>query len=99
MVVLFGCVLALNSADTATIGAVAPQLESALNIGNAKIGLLSSAALLVGAIFVLPVGLLVDRTKRIPMLSISIVLWSAPSWPGRSPGAIRACCSRGSPWA
>jgi MFS family permease len=87
VVVLFGCVLALNSADTATIGAVAPQLESALNIGNAKIGLLSSAALLVGAIFVLPVGLLVDRTKRIPMLSISIVLWSVAELAGALAGS------------
>jgi MFS family permease len=36
-------------------------------------------ALLVGAVFVLPVGLLVDRYARIPMLSVSIVLWSLAS--------------------
>jgi predicted MFS family arabinose efflux permease len=79
VIVLFGAVLALNGADTATIGAAAPQLEQALHIGNTKIGLLSSVALLVGAVFVLPVGLLVDRFKRMPMLSISIVLWSIAS--------------------
>jgi MFS family permease len=79
VIVLFGAVLALNSADTATIGAVAPQLEHALHIGNTDIGLLSSVALLVGAVFTIPVGLLVDRFKRIPMLSISIVLWSIAS--------------------
>ncbi len=79
VITLFGAVLALNSADTATIGSVAPQLEHALGIGNAKIGLLSSVTLLVGAVFTIPVGLLVDRTKRIPMLSISIVLWSLAS--------------------
>src|SRR6202035_3245461 len=72
-------VLALNGADTATVGAVAPQLESALHIGNTKIGLLVSVALLVGAVFTIPVGLLVDRFKRVPMLSLSIVLWSAAS--------------------
>ena len=33
-------------------------------------------SLLVGAVATIPVGLLVDRIKRIPMLSISIVLWS-----------------------
>jgi MFS family permease len=76
VIILFGCVLGLNSADTATIGAVAPQLEHALHIGNTKIGLLSSVTLLVGAIFVVPVGVFVDRAKRIPMLSLSIVLWS-----------------------
>jgi MFS family permease len=79
VITLFACVLALNSADTSTIGAVAPQLEQAMHIGNARIGLLSSVTLLVGAIFVMPFGILVDRTKRVPMLSISIVLWSAAS--------------------
>ena len=79
VVVLFGAVLALNGADSATVGAVAPQLEHALHIGNTKIGLLSSVALLVGAAVHDPVGLLVDRTKRMPLLAISIVLWSLAS--------------------
>ncbi len=79
VIALFGAVLALNGADTATVGAIAPQLEHALHIGNTKIGLLSSAALLVGAVFTIPVGLLVDRIKRIPVLSLSILLWSVAS--------------------
>ncbi|MHB1999626.1 MAG: MFS transporter [Solirubrobacteraceae bacterium] len=82
VVVLFGCVLGLNSAATSTIGAVAPELERALHVGNTQIGLLSSVSLLVGAVFVIPVGLLVDRTKRMPMLSISIVMWSLASFVG-----------------
>ena len=81
VIVLFAAVLALSGADTATIGAVAPQLEHALHIGNTKIGLLSSVSLLVGAVFTLPVGLLVDRFKRMPMLALSIVLWSIASLP------------------
>ena len=79
VITLFGAVLALNGADTATVGAVAPQLEQALHIGNTKIGLLSSVSLLIGAVFTIPVGLLVDRFKRLPMLSLSIVLWSFAS--------------------
>ncbi len=79
VITLFGAVLALNGADNATVGAIAPQLEHALHIGNTKIGLLSSVSLLVGAVFTIPVGLLVDRTKRIPVLSASIVLWSIAS--------------------
>src|SRR5207248_4314368 len=47
--------------------------------GNPRVGLLSSVALLAGAVFTVPVGLLVDRIKRLPILSISIVLWSAAS--------------------
>ena len=76
VITLFGCVLALNSAQIATVGAVAPQLESSLHIGNTKIGLLNSVALLAGAVAVLPVGMLVDRTRRIPLLAGSILLWS-----------------------
>jgi MFS family permease len=79
VITLFGAVLALNGADTATVGSVAPQLERALHIGNTKIGLLTSVSLLVGAVFTIPVGLLVDRIKRVPVLSISIVLWSIAS--------------------
>ena len=79
VITLFGAVLALGGADAATVGAVAPQLERALHIGNTKIGLLSSVALLTGAVFTIPVGLLVDRYKRMPMLSASIVLWSVAS--------------------
>ena len=79
VIALFGGVLALQGADMATVGAVAPQLEHALHIGNTKIGLLSSVSLLVGAVFTIPVGLLVDRTKRIPILCLSILLWSIAS--------------------
>jgi MFS family permease len=72
----FGAVLALASADAATVGAVAGQLQPDLHIGNAKVGLLGSASLVVGAIAVVPVGLLVDRVKRVRLLAGSIVLWS-----------------------
>ena len=76
VVVLFGCVLALSSAQISTIGAVAPQLESSLRLDNTQIGLLNSVTLIVGAVAVIPVGLIVDRIRRIPVLSISIALWS-----------------------
>ncbi len=79
VITLFAAVLALSGADASTVGAVAPQLEHALHIGNAKIGLLTSVSLLVGAAFVIPVGLLVDRFKRMPLLATSVLLWSVAS--------------------
>jgi MFS family permease len=79
VITLFACVLALNGADSSTVGAIAPQLESALHINNTDLGLLSSVSLLVGAVFTLPVGFLVDRTKRMPLLAVSIILWSLAS--------------------
>ncbi|HET9718827.1 MAG TPA: MFS transporter [Solirubrobacteraceae bacterium] len=79
VIMLFAAVLALSGADASTVGAMAPQLEKALHIGNTEIGLLSSVTLLVGALFTIPVGLLVDRIKRMPLLTFSILLWSAAS--------------------
>ena len=79
VITLFALVLALNGADASTVGAIAPQLESGLHINNTDLGLLSSVSLLVGAVFTIPVGLLVDRTKRMPLLAASIVLWSLAS--------------------
>jgi MFS family permease len=79
VILMFAAVLALNGADTATVGAVAPQLEHSLHIDATQIGLLSSVALLAGAVLTIPVGLLVDRTKRMPLLAASIILWSLAS--------------------
>jgi MFS family permease len=82
VIFIFALVLALNGADASTVGAIATSLEHAFphtTIGTGKIGLLASVSLLVGAVGTIPVGLLVDRIKRIPMLSISIVLWSIAS--------------------
>ncbi|HWF53354.1 MAG TPA: MFS transporter [Solirubrobacteraceae bacterium] len=79
VIVLFAAVLALGGADAATVGAMAPQLERSLHIGTTKIGLLSSVTLLVGAVFTIPVGLFVDKVKRMPLLALSIVLWSIAS--------------------
>jgi MFS family permease len=83
VIFLFGSVLALASADAATIGAVAAQLQPDLHIDNTEVGLLNSVTLLAGAAAVLPVGFLVDRFRRIPMLAGSIFLWSvAMFWSG-----------------
>ena len=82
VITIFGGVLALSTAQIATVGAVAPQLEQSLHIGNTRIGLLNSVALVVGALAVVPVGLLVDRFRRIPMLAASMLLWSAMTFLG-----------------
>ena len=76
VIFIFGGVLALASADSSTIGAVAPQLESQLHIGNTEVGILSSVTLLVGAAAVIPVGMMVDKINRVHMLAYSIILWS-----------------------
>ena len=75
IVLVLGSVLALSSADAATVGAAAVQLRHALHIGNTDIGLLVAVTSLVGAVFSVPFGVLADRVRRTWMLGIAIVIW------------------------
>lgn len=87
VILLFGGVLALNTADASTVGAVAGQLEPALDIGNTEVGLLASVSLIVGGVAAIPVGMLVDRIHRVRMLAISIVFWSVATFAGGLAGS------------
>jgi MFS family permease len=77
VILVLACVLALSSADTATVGASAIALRHALKIDNTDIGLLVAATSLVAAVFSLPFGVLADRARRTRMLAIAIVTWGA----------------------
>lgn len=77
VILLFAGVEALASADQATVGASAPQLEQALHISNGEIGLIAAVAALAGAVGTVPVGVLTDRMNRTGLLTASIVVWSA----------------------
>lgn len=75
VIVLLAAVLALSSADAATVGAAAMPLRRALGIGNTDIGLLVTVTSLVAALASLPFGVLADRVRRTRVLGIAIVLW------------------------
>ncbi len=75
VVAVLAGVLALSSADTATVGASAIQLRQHLHIDNTDIGLLVAVSSLVGAVAALPFGILADRVRRTWTLSTAIVLW------------------------
>jgi MFS family permease len=77
VVLLMACVLALASADTATVGAAAVELRQALHINNTDVGLLVSVTALVAAVFSLPFGVLADRARRTWVLGFSLVTWGA----------------------
>lgn len=77
VIVLLGGVLALNSADTATVGASATQLRQGLHITNADIGLLVAVTAVVVALFSVPFGVLIDRTHRVAVLATTVALWGA----------------------
>jgi predicted MFS family arabinose efflux permease len=69
-------VLSVDSADKGTIGALAPQIESAFHIGNLQVGLLVAISSLIGAAASLPMGVLSDRVPRVRLLYISMVVWA-----------------------
>ena len=75
VILVLGGVLALSSADTATVGASATSLRSALHISNADIGLLVGVNAVVAAVASVPFGVLADRVRRTTTLGLSIVLW------------------------
>lgn len=76
VILLLACVLGLDSADKATIGALAVELEAALHINNTEVGLLVTASTAIGALATLPVGILADRVRRVDMLTAAIAIWS-----------------------
>ena len=76
VVVVLALTLGLVSADTASIGAVAPELKSSLHIGNAELGLLASITTIAGAVATLPVGVLVDRVPRTRLLAVAALTWA-----------------------
>ena len=76
MFVALAAVLALDAADRSALGVLAPALKGEFHIGNGTIGLLASAFSIVGGVATIPIGVLTDRTRRVTILVVSIVIWS-----------------------
>lgn len=76
VIVLLAGVLALDSADKATVGASAVQLQQALGIGKTSLALLVALSSGIGALATLPFGVLVDRVRRTRLLVVVVSLWS-----------------------
>jgi MFS family permease len=86
VIVLLAAVLALASADAATVGASAIQLRHDLHISNTDVGLLVTITSLVAALASLPFGVLADRVTRTRMLGGAVVLWGAAMiWSATAP--------------
>lgn len=76
IILLLAAVLGMDTADKAAVSAVAGSLKEAFKIGNTELGMLIAAVSLVGAIFTLPIGVLVDRINRRRILVAALVLWT-----------------------
>jgi MFS family permease len=77
VIFLLAAVLALASADAATVGASALELRRALHINNFDIGLLIAVTSIVAAVASIPFGVLADRGPRTRILGLTIFLWGA----------------------
>src|SRR5256714_14972137 len=77
VILLLAAVLALASADTATVGASAIQLRHDLGINNTDVGLLVTVTSLIAAAASLPFGVLADRVTRTPGRRGAVVPWGA----------------------
>ncbi|GIF76764.1 MFS transporter [Asanoa siamensis] len=77
VIILLALVLALNSADSGTIGAVAAPLEADLGISHAGLGLFATVSSGVGALAAPYAGVLADRTARVRLLALTIAVWGA----------------------
>ncbi len=77
VIVLLACVLGLDTADLASLGAIAGQLKPALHLTNTQLGVLAAAPSITAATATLPMGVLVDRVRRVPLLAASVAVWAA----------------------
>jgi MFS family permease len=76
-IILLGLVVGLQSADGGTVGALVVSLKQALHINDIQVGLLVTVSTGVGALATLLAGVLADRTVRIRMLWMALLLCSA----------------------
>jgi MFS family permease len=76
VVAILALVLALDSADLATVGALAGKLETALRISNGQLGVIAAVPSFMMALATIPIGLLADRIRRVPVLVVGVVVWA-----------------------
>jgi predicted MFS family arabinose efflux permease len=76
-IVLLALVVGLQSADAGTVGALVVPLKQSLQINNTQVGLLVTVSTGVGALATLLAGALADRTVRVRLLWMTLLLCSA----------------------
>jgi predicted MFS family arabinose efflux permease len=76
-IVLLALAVGLQSADAGTIGALVVPLKESLNIDNTQVGLLVTVSTGVGALTTLLAGALADRTVRVRLLWMTLLVCSA----------------------
>ncbi len=69
---------ALGVVDRIVIGLLVEPIKADLGLSDTEIGIIQGLAFaLFYTVFTLPVGLLIDRWKRVPIIWIGLAIWSA----------------------
>lgn len=76
VIATFAAIIALDGADKGTVSATASNIRDAFSVSNTDIGVLLTTVSLVSAALSVPMGILVDRRRRITLLVMSIVGWA-----------------------
>lgn len=77
VVILLTLAYALAILDRVSIALLIEPLEADLHLSDTQFGLLQGMAFSIFySVLGLPIGMLCDRTKRVPILSIGLALWS-----------------------
>lgn len=76
-ILLLALAVGLQSADAGTVGALVVPLKQSLHINNTQVGLLVTVSTGVGALATLLAGPLADRTVRVRLLWVTLLVCSA----------------------
>ncbi len=76
VVIVLASVLALDSADKASVGASSEQLQHRVGTGTTGVGVLLAVTSPIAGLATLPAGILVDRTSCTRLLQTAVVLWA-----------------------
>ena len=80
VVAVFFMFMLVHQADKLVIGSLTPDIMDTFQITKTQMGLVSTGALIVGAVFYLLWGYLYDRYARPKLLALASFIWGATTW-------------------
>jgi MFS family permease len=80
VLVIFFVFILLHQADKLLIGPLTENIMNDFHITMAQMGLVSTGALVVGAVFYLVWGYLSDRFSRPKLLALASFIWGSTTW-------------------
>lgn len=80
VLIIFFAFMLLHQTDKLLVNPMAPQIYEEWNLTDTQWGAISTAALIVGAVFYPVWGFLYDRYARSKLLALASLIWGATTW-------------------